>query len=489
MFEAAELGAKVDKKTWSAEAPRLRGRLLAAQHRLAVSDKSCVIVIGGAEAAGKRESANLLLEWLDTRGVQAHTLRDRTDEERTRPELYRFWRRLPAAGRVGIFLGSWYTRPTLDRTFHRLGEGAFERELDRIVELERMLVSENVLLVKLWLHLAKKQQKKRLLALEADEATGYRVTADDWKLFHKADRFRKVAEHALRKTSTGEAPWTVIESTDARHRSLSVARAVLTSIEEGLGAPRRAPRRQRAPRRPPSPDQLGALDLSKTLSKAKYERKMPALQARIGVATRRLEREGRSLVLVFEGPDAAGKGSAIRRITPAIDAGLFQVIPVSAPTDEELAHPYLWRFWRTIPRLGHVGIFDRSWYGRVLVERVEGLARPDEWQRAWAELNAFEEQLVEGGAILLKFWLAVSQEEQLRRFEARERTPYKQYKITEEDWRNREKWAAYARAANEMFERTSTEHAPWTLVPANDKLYARHRVLATVADALDDALS
>jgi polyphosphate kinase 2 (PPK2 family) len=234
---------------------------------------------------------------------------------------------------------------------------------------------------------------------------------------------------------------------------------------------------------------LSSVDLSVSVDEKKYEKKLPRLQGRLNELVRQLPKKGRSLILVFEGPDAAGKGGTIRRVTQAMDAGSYDVTSIAAPSDEERAHPYLWRFWRALPRAGKVTIYDRSWYGRVLVERVEGFCAAEDWQRAYSEINAFEEQLSEHGAVILKFWLAISPEEQLRRFKDRQLTPYKQYKITEEDWRNRAKWDAYALAACEMFERTGTKLAPWVIVEANDKLHTRLKVLRSVTDALATALS
>jgi polyphosphate kinase 2 (PPK2 family) len=192
---------------------------------------------------------------------------------------------------------------------------------------------------------------------------------------------------------------------------------------------------------------------------------------------------------LVEGPDAAGKGGVIRRITQSMDARLYRLMSVAAPTDEERARPYLWRFWRALPRVGRSTIYDRSWYGRVLVERVEGFAAAEEWRRAYGEINAFEEQLAGAGTIIRKFWIALSADEQLKRFKDRQVTPYKQYKITEEDWRNRAKWGAYEAAACDMIERTSTEHAPWVLVEGNDKLWARVKVMKTVVEALEKELN
>jgi polyphosphate kinase 2 (PPK2 family) len=191
---------------------------------------------------------------------------------------------------------------------------------------------------------------------------------------------------------------------------------------------------------------------------------------------------------MFEGWDAAGKGGAIRRVTAALDARDYKVIPIAAPTDEEKAHHYLWRFWRHLSKAGRVTIYDRSWYGRVLVERIEGFASTEEWMRAYSEINDFEEQLIDSGMVLGKFWVHITKEEQAARFEARAQIPWKAWKLTEEDWRNRDKWDAYESAVNDMIERTSTRKAPWTLIEGNNKHFARVKVLETVCEKLETAL-
>ncbi|MBI3548613.1 MAG: polyphosphate:AMP phosphotransferase [Elusimicrobia bacterium] len=490
MFENAELGSSLTKPEYKKAVGRLRVELLEAQHRLAASDRSLVVIIGGVEGGGKSEFANALLAWLDARGIETHALGEPTDEERDHPYFWRFWRRLPASRRAGIFLTSWYTRPIVDRVFKDTDEAEFDQDLDRIVEFERMLCQEKTVLVKLWLHISKKEQAKRLKALEKDEDTSWRVTKLDWKYHKKYARFRKVSEHALIKTSTGEAPWRVIDSQDHRYRDVTAARVILEALTSGLDEAKKASGDRKPDRpKPAAKNVIRALDMSLSLSEDKFESRYEDLRNRLGFLTRELRRKRRSLILAFEGPDAAGKGGAIRRLTKSMDARLYRVNSVAAPSDEERAHPYLWRFWRALPRLGTVTIYDRTWYGRVLVERIEGFATAPEWKRAFAEINAFEKQLSDYGTTLLKFWIAISADEQLRRFKSRQTTPYKQYKITEEDWRNREKWNAYEAAACEMVEKTSTDHAPWVLIEGNDKRWARIRIMETVVERLEKELA
>ena len=494
MFESSEIGAAVDKATWELEAPKVREALLAAQRKFAAAGQSLVVLVAGVEGAGKSETVNLLLEWMDARGISVRTFFDSSEDEE-RPEYWKYWNALPPKGHIGIFFGSWYTRPIVGRTFGKLSPEKLDVALDRVVEFERMLAQEKVTVVKLWMHLSKKAQKKRLHELADDKLTAWRVTKADWKFFKQYDHLREVSEHSLRRTDTAEAPWTIVEASDPRFRSLKVAGTLLEVIERKVADHEAALKAKASakdkPVKPPLPvpkkvNLLTQLDLTQTIEQGAYEKKVLKAQARLSKLTRELGKRGKSAILVFEGPDAAGKGGAIRRLTQAIDARLYEVKSVSAPTDEERAHPYLWRFWRALPRRGRMTIYDRSWYGRVLVERLEGFAAAPDWQRAFNEINAFEEQLVESGVVVIKFWLATSPDEQLRRFKDREVTPYKQYKITEEDWRNRSKWNAYEAAACDMFEKTSTEHAPWTLVEANDKRWARLKVLKTVVSRLEE---
>jgi len=490
MFETAELGHEVDKATYDREAAEVRAALLDAQRELALADISIVVIVTGVGGAGKSETVNLLLEWLDARGIQTHAMRKPTGEERRRPTMWRFWRDLPPRGRMGIFFGAWYAQPILDRVFGRASHLELELALDRIVELEEMLCRENVLIVKFWLHLSKKAQKQQIKKLEADPRQRWRIVKRDWKLFRNYDAYRSVGEHVLRRTGTGDAPWNIVEGADRKYRNLNVGRLLLEAIHARLEKARAAPpagKPEPLHLKPEEVNVINSLDLGHKLDPSTYKDQLLEAQAEIALLTRKLGKAGRSLILVFEGPDAAGKGGAIRRLTAAMDARDFQVITVAAPSDEERAHPYLWRFWRNLPPRGQVTIYDRSWYGRVLVERVEGFATPEQWQRAFEEINAFEEQLTEAGTIVVKFWLAISPDEQLRRFQHRQATSYKQYKLTPEDWRNRDRWESYEAAACEMIEKTGTESAPWVLVEGNNKEWARVKVLKAVVRALKHA--
>ncbi len=455
------------------------------------ADIPILLLSGGVDGGGKGEVVNLLLEWMDPRHIQVRAMGVPTDEERERPPMWRFWRALPPRGKTGVFFGSWYTAPIVDRVYGRTRGAELTRALAEITRFERMLVDEGALLVKVWMHLSKKAQGKRFRELESDPKTAWRVTREDWANQARYDRFREVSERALRDTNTAEAPWTVVEATDRRYRNLTVGHTLLTAMNKRLER-RRTPTVRAAPPPPPPIDArnvLVDLDLTRSLTDAQYAKKLPRAQGRLNAASRHKRfHDGRACVVVFEGNDAAGKGGAIRRVTRALDARSYDVVPVAAPTEEERAQPYLWRFWRSLPRHGRFTIFDRSWYGRVLVERVEGFAAEPDWMRAYREIVDFEESMARAGIVVVKFWLAISSAEQLARFKLREKTPFKRFKITEEDWRNRDKWSAYERAVCDMVDRTSTDVAPWHLVEANDKRWARVKIVETLADALEKAL-
>ncbi len=493
MFESANLPHAVDKKAYEAEAAELRAALLDAQFELGQQARFPVLVlIAGVEGAGKGETVNLLNEWMDPRFIHTRGFGTPTEEEAQRPPHWRFWLALPPRGRVGIFFGAWHTLPIVQRVTGVIGEGDFAAAIAEIQRLEQMLVDEGVLLVKFWFHLSQDQQKKRLKSLEKDPATRWRVTDRDWEYFKLYDRFVEVCEPFVRQTSTGTAPWTVVPAADARYRALAVGRHLLAVMRERLDEkpPRPAPRKP--VRTPPPPDGVNvitALQLDQPMTREAYERELQHWQGRLNLASRDPRFAELSVVAVFEGNDGAGKGGAVRRVTQALDARYVETVPVAAPTEEERAQPYLWRFWRRLPRRGRFTLFDRSWYGRVLVERIEGLCSEADWRRAYIEINDFEHALVNHGTVLVKFWLAIAKDEQLRRFQEREQVAFKRFKITPEDWRNRDRWDAYEAAVCEMVDRTSTAGTPWTLVEANNKYHARIKVLKTLTEAVEAALA
>jgi AMP-polyphosphate phosphotransferase len=492
MFESAELGHRVEKKDYEKEVPKVRSALLDAQRRvLERAEFPIILLSGGVDGGGKGEIVNLLLQWMDPRDIQVHAMGAPSDEEQSRPPMWRFWRALPPKGKMGVFFGSWYTAPIVERAYGRIHGAELTRSLAEIARFERMLADEGALIVKVWLHLSKSAQKKRFHELERDPATAWRVTKDDWTHRKRYDRFRTVSEQALRETSTAEAPWTVVEAADRHYRNLTVGQTLVEAVNRRLQRKRATALRAAPPPAPPidARNILEELDLTRALTDRQYDKQLPKQQGRLNALSRHKRfLADHACVLVFEGNDAAGKGGAIRRVTTALDARRYHVVPIAAPTEEERAQPYLWRFWRQMPRRGHFTLFDRSWYGRVLVERVEGFASEPDWMRAYREIVDFEESLARSGVVVVKLWLAISPDEQLARFKLREKTAFKRFKITADDWRNRDKWPAYERAVCDMVDRTGTDVAPWNLIEANDKRWARVKVVQTVADAIERAM-
>ena len=500
MFEAAEVGRTLSKTEFKTQEPILRAELLEAQRQLGQSSFPVIVLFAGVDTAGKGETVSLLNEWMDPRWITTRGYSKPSDEERERPRLWRYWRDLPPDGRIAMFLSAWYSTPIRNRVGRRSTMAEFDAALDEIAAFERALTDDGAVVLKFWMHLGKQAQKKRLKAFERDPRQHWRVTKRSWKHWHMFDLFVAAADRAIRRTSTDQAPWHIVEGEDHHYRSIVVGTIVRDAIRRALDAKAAVPEKRPARKRPVGRvdrtlravereyNLLDRLDMRQRLSRARFQTDFEQLQGRLNLLVKKARESGVSTIVVFEGWDAAGKGGAIRRITSALDARDYQVIPIAAPTDEERARHYLWRFWRQLPRAGHMTIFDRSWYGRVLVERVEQFATETEYRRAYGEITNLEEHLVTHGIVLVKFWLHITKGEQLRRFRERERVEVKRWKITDEDWRNRAKWSDYTMAVDEMVARTSTTIAPWTLVEANDKLFARIKVLKTLAERMESRL-
>jgi len=489
MLETALHGPRIGKKAYQAEAEQLRYQLLRAQRELTGSKRSVIIVIAGSDALGRHECLNLVHEWLDSRGVAAHAFDEPTDEERLRPRYWRYWRTLPERGRLGVYTNAWTERAVQHHLLGRLDDDGFDVALRHVRRFERMLADDGTVIMKYWFHVSRDELRKRRNQAKSDPDEHWQFSADDRRMYRHYTKSQNLVERALRETHTDSGRWLVIDGTQRRYRNLTFGRSLLATLNTALeqDVPTAALRHATA-----SPlaeaSALDGVDLDRKLPKSDYAEQLGRRQRQLLQLSRKARKANHSAIMVFEGWDAAGKGGCIRRLIAAMDAEHYRVIPIQAPTDEEHAHHYLWRFWRHLPMAGHSTIFDRSWYGRVMVERIEGFCAEDEWRRAFDEINEFEEQITDHGFALLKFWLHIDQEEQMRRFKAREVTPHKQHKITEEDYRNRRKWGAYERAVNDMVVRTDTEYAPWHLIAANDKRHARVQVIETVCKALGDLL-
>jgi polyphosphate:AMP phosphotransferase len=482
---------KFGKDAYKECEPVLRQELIELQQRLRTEKTSVVVVFAGVDGAGKHEMVNTLNAWMDPRGIQTHAYTAEEEADGGRPRFWKYWRDLPADGQIGLFLSAWYSRPLVDWANRRISDKEFEAQLSRIDQFERTLAENGVLLVKIWMVLDKKTQLKRLEKLASSPKTEWQIKPGAWENWGNYDRFMEASDRIVELSEQAGRPWFLINGKRKYGRQILAANYLRTAMEERLASPPESQgltttawnKKLKSKR-----GSLSSMDLSKSLKKDDYKTRLKKLQRELYQLQHQAEVKGISTVLVFEGQDAAGKGGAIRRLVQGLDARQYQVTPIAAPTPEELSHHYLWRFWKHLPKAGRVAIFDRSWYGRVLVERVEGFADAAAWQRAYQEICEFETALVNHGMVVCKFWIQIDKDTQLERFEERENTPYKKWKITDEDWRNREKWDAYDVAVDDMISLTDLPEAPWVLVPGTDKYYARIQVLDTVCEHLRCAL-
>jgi polyphosphate:AMP phosphotransferase len=479
----------MDKQKYKAIIPRLQLEVGELQRALREKGIPVMIVFEGWGAAGKGTQINNLMLSLDPRGFNVYLVKSPNEEEYMRPFLWRFWLRIPAAGRIAIFDRSWYRRVTTDRVEGSVARTELMKTFAEIRTFERQLTDGGTVIIKFFLHISKKEQRKRFYALLDNPATAWKVTKNDWKQHKAYAKYLKAADEMFAQTSRPTSPWTVVEATDHRFASVKIIRALIAALSGALSA-RSTPRTEvRTPALGGKvPRLLDTTDLSRSMPRETYEAGLKKHQVRLNEIEHEIYLKRIPVVIVYEGWDAAGKGGNIRRLVQALDPRGYEVVPVAAPNDVEKAHHYLWRFWQKIPKAGHITIFDRSWYGRVMVERIEGFCSEREWKRAFREINEFESECADFGIVLVKFWLQIDPDEQLRRFRQREELSYKRWKITDEDWRNREKWGLYKSAVDEMIYRTSTKAAPWTIVEANCKLYARIKTVKTVIKAIERKL-
>jgi polyphosphate:AMP phosphotransferase len=493
MLATVDLKRELDHATYERSYRPLRDQLAALQRSVFEAKIPVLLVFEGWDTAGKGDTIEKVLGRVDPRGYEVHVTRDPTEEERRRPYLWRFWSRLPERGTIGIFDRSWYRRVLGDRVSGNVPREVWEPAFEELNQFERMLHDDGALIVKFFLHLGKAEQRRRLEKLAKSKYEGWRVTKGDWKAHARYAQYARAADEMLERTSTAWAPWTVVPATDKRYRRVRVFE---TLVEALTGALERHHARTAAPAKParktapkePLHSVLDRVDLSRKLPLQRYERQLDRLQGRLRELEFACYQAQVPVVVAYEGWDAAGKGGNIKRLVGALDPRGYSVLPISAPKGDEATHHYLWRFWKRVPKAGHLAVFDRTWYGRVLVERVEGFCTEAEWRRAYQEIIEFERSLVDAGAVLVKFWLHVSKEEQLARFKERQRDATRRYKITDDDWRNREKWDAYHLAVHDMITRTSTASAPWTIVESEDKHWARVRCLKAVVQAVEKRL-
>ena len=507
MLEKVDLSKKLSKEEYKEKMSQLETKIGQLQRECKALKIPIMIVFEGFGAAGKGLQIGKLIQSMDPRGFRVFPIKNETEEERMHPFLWRFWTKTPEKGRIAIYDGSWYRRVLIDRFEKRTKEKELPEAFHSINSFEEQLTDDGTLIIKLFLDISKKEQKKRFEKLQKNKETAWRVTQGDLERNAKYNEYAAMMEDMLFKTDTDYAPWTIIEATDRRFATVKIYTTVIKAMADQIEKLARQKKKDTTDQETEDhmnvsevareADKelkelqvsiLSKADLSLKYSREEYEEKLDKLQKKIEKLHGELYRRRIPVVLGFEGWDAGGKGGAIKRLTAKMDARGYAVNPTASPNDIEKAHHYLWRFWRAMPKAGHIAIFDRTWYGRVMVERIEGFCTKEEWKRAYKEINDMEKDLCDAGAIVIKFWMHIDKDEQERRFRERQENPEKQWKITEEDWRNREKWDQYEDAVNEMLLRTSTDYAPWVVVEGNDKYYARIKVLKTVVDAIEDRL-
>ncbi|MCH5252358.1 MAG: phosphate--AMP phosphotransferase [Lachnospiraceae bacterium] len=481
MLEKIDMKKEVNPADYNERMAHLEIRMGELQRKCKELGIPIMIVFEGFEASGKGTMINKMIQPLDPRGFKVYTMEKENEEEKMHPYFWRYFIKTPAKGRIHIFDRSWY---------QGLENGKVTPEDVR--QFERQFTDDGMVVIKFFLAITKKEQKKRLKALEQDSATKWRVRKEDRQKNKEYDKYLEQYDTMLIQTDTSNAPWTVVEAMEKKFAICKIMTIVVNRLEAAVAEAEAGKPEKILVEEEFSEDLkngvLQGIDLSLSLEPEEYKKKRKDLQKRLGILHNKMYLQRVPVVLAFEGWDAGGKGGAIKRITQCIDPRGYEVVPVSAPNDIEKAHHYLWRFFEKFPKDGHLTIFDRTWYGRVLVERIEGFATEAEWKRAYSEINNMEAHLVKSGAIVLKFWLHIDKDEQERRFRQRQETPEKQWKITDEDWRNREQWEAYEKAVDEMVVRTSTKEAPWFIIEANSKLYARIKILEIVVEALEKVL-
>lgn len=479
------------------EGEELKQRLKAAEEKLSQQQMKLkekrlpvLVLIEGWGAAGKGSAIGQIIKNIDPRFFKVFSMPSTpTEEERRRPFLYRFFEKIPEAGKFTFLDSGWMDQIMKERLDGKLDDKAYAQRVDSVKRFERGLTDNGYLVLKFFFHISKKEQESRIEALLSEKDTAWRVSEGDlWQNRHY-DKCLEAFDRYLDDTNTPSAPWYIVDSKSKKFAELQVMETLCMGIETALHNESLAvPLLQNAFPLIKMPKLRDVPLEGKTLDEEEYKKELKELQAKLGQLHNRLYRKRVPVIIAYEGWDAAGKGGNIKRLTGALDPRGFEVHPIASPEPHEKARHYLWRFWTRLPKDGHIAIFDRTWYGRVMVERLEGFCSENDWQRAYYEMNEFEQELYNWGAVILKFWVQIDKDTQLARFTERQNTPSKQWKITDEDWRNREKWDLYEQAVDEMLQKTSTTYAPWHILESMDKKYARIKALHIVIDALEKAL-
>lgn len=518
MLESVDLEKRLKRDEYEALKEELVTKLVNLQQRCIREKLPVVICVDGWSAAGKGTGISKLVKDLDPRHFRVHAMDAPTPTEQRYHFMARYWSRIGQYGTFTIFDKSWYSeafRNMLVRRSHthkdisvsRLvardrtdfavndSEASYAQFIESADMMERQLIDDGYVIIKCFFHVSKEMQRVRLSRLIAKSSTRWRITESDLSQNEHYDEYYKVLDHFLEQTDRKKSRWHVIPADSRKVRRIAFLQAIVEDLEKAF---EKRAKRKDLPEDAPIPKsrhklvrmpKVESIRHDLVLDEETYKKELRREQEKLHRLQSELYLKGIPMMIAFEGWDAAGKGGAIKRVAAALDARSYRVVPSASPTPVEKEHPFLWRYWVNLPKSGHIHIFDRSWYGRVMVERVEGFCTSGDWHRAFEEINDFEWELHRCGTLICKFWINVSQDEQLARFMARKNDPNKAWKLTDEDWRNREKYPQYCQAINDMLKMTSTDFAPWTLVESDDKKYARIKVIKTVNETIEKRLA
>ena len=478
---------KAENNRRRAEIKALREKLMGLQQTIREKGLPIIVLVEGWATAGKGNLIGEMISELDPRFFNVVTPTITPEKDARYPFLYPYAKAIPENGKIMIYDAGWMEDCVRKLMRREITKDEYKKRLRAVNEFERQLRDGGYLLLKLFLDIDEDEQRKRIREFREDMATEWRVSAEDLWQHSEYKLFRESYESFMEKTGK-LIPWHRLDGGSKNAAALEALQLLTGMIDEALEAGRYVGKPFKEDFPLLEMPKLREVDLSPSLTDEEYREQLKKLQKRLGELHNVIYRKKIPVILCYEGWDAAGKGGNIRRITKPLDPRGFDVMPIASPTPDELHRQYLWRFWKRLPRTGHICIFDRTWYGRVMVERLEGFCSEDDWKRAYNEMNEFERQLTDWGAVVLKFWIHIDQDTQRERVNDRQNTPEKQWKLTEEDWRNREKWPQYEEAIDEMLAKTSTENAPWYIIESNDKKYARIKTLKLVIEALEKAI-
>lgn len=470
------------------EKEQFRLELAKRQQVIADAKLPVIVILEGWGTAGKGSAIKSIIKYMDPRYYKVYNMDVISDDEARRPFLYRHATKMPKQGQFSIYDGGTMDETVTNYLMGNIDKDEYKARVNSIVNYERQLRDNGYLVVKFFLDIDKDTQKERIDKLLDDKNTKWRVaTKDVWQNINYKE-YKKLFDKHIKQTDTAACPWHIINSDNKDDVERYVATTIISSIDSAIANKWTAAIVQNKYPLVAIP-KLGSVGFKdKVISDAKYRAELKRLQKKLSKLGNKLYRKGIPLIIAYEGWDAAGKGGNIKRIASALDPRDCEVFPIASPSPEEKNRHFLWRFYNRLPKTGHVAIFDRTWYGRVMVERLEGFCSENDWQRAYNEMNEFEKDLVDWGAIVIKFWVHIDKDTQLERFTDRQNTPEKQWKITDEDWRNREKWDDYEKAIDEMLEKTNTAYAPWYILESVDKKYARIKALKIIINQIEERL-